>query len=146
MKILIVEDGEYKIDRVRSFIIEHYKSAHCKVSQSYSSAIKMLVENEFSLVILDMSLPTFDKTNGNDGGIFRTYGGLDIARQIKRRKLQCDFVFLTQHESFDDKKTIQDIHKQSIESYGDRYKGSIFYEHSGYEWKEKLDKVIKNYA
>lgn len=146
MKILIVEDGEYKVDRVSNFIKDNFENSECKVARSYSSANKEIVESTYDLIILDMSLPTFDKINGTGGGEFRDYGGMDIARQIKRRKIKSDFIFLTQHESFDKNETIEDIHNKSLKTYDERYKGSIFYEHSGYEWKEKLERIISNYA
>ncbi|EGQ7832568.1 response regulator [Vibrio vulnificus] len=146
MKILIVEDGEYKVERVTSFIKDNFPNAECAIARSYSSANNAIVNCRYELIILDMSLPTFDKVNGTEGGEFRDYGGIDIARQIKRRKINSDFVFLTQHESFDDNETIEDIHIKSLQNYDERYKGSIFYEHSGYEWKEKLERIISKYA
>jgi CheY-like chemotaxis protein len=146
MKILIVEDGEYKVDRVSNFIRDNFKDTTCNVARSYSSANIEIVESTYDLVILDMSLPTFDKVNGTGGGEFRDFGGMDIARQIKRRKIRSDFIFLTQHELFAGKETLEDIHEKSLKNYDERYKGSIFYEHSGYEWKEKLERIIKSYA
>ena len=147
MNILLVEDGEYKSERVVEFIQERFKNSTVDLCRSYSSAIKNMIKNDYDLTILDMSLPTFDN-NGQSGGEFRAYGGLDIARQIKRRKINVNFLFLTQYKSFTDNPALgglEDIDKIAKEEYKDKYLGCIFYEHAGFEWKDELGEVIKRY-
>ena len=49
----------------------------CIVTESYSftSAWKFISEHVFDVILLDMSLPTFDKTDSDPGGVFRIFGG-----------------------------------------------------------------------
>lgn len=145
MNILIVEDGLYKSERVQEFINSSFENTCIRVVKSYSSGVKELVENAFELVILDMSLPTFDEVNGQGGGDKRMYGGLDIARQIKRRKINCSFLFLTQHQSFTDNpqlSKLSDIDLKARSEYGKKYLGCIYYEHAGFKWKDELKELI----
>lgn len=149
MKILLVEDGDYKSQRVLEYINTTFKNIEVLLACSYSSGVKSLVENKPDLVILDMSLPTFDMTNGQGGGEKRMYGGLDIARQIQRRKVNSPFVFLTQHRDFTENPKLEklsDIDEEAKSKYGSLYLGYIFYEHAGFEWKDKLKDILGNYA
>lgn len=149
MKLLIVEDGQYKSERVVEYLETTFNTFNIDVACSYSSGVKKIVEQKPNLIILDMSLPTFDVNNGQGGGEKRMYGGLDIARQIKRRKIDCCFLFLTQHNSFTENPKLEklsDIDKVAKESYGDQYLGYIYYEHAGYKWKDELKEVLSKYA
>ncbi|WMO15694.1 response regulator [Pseudoalteromonas piscicida] len=149
MKILLVEDGDYKSQRVLEYINTTFENIEVLLACSYSSGVKSLVANKPDLVILDMSLPTFDMINGQGGGEKRMYGGLDIARQIQRRKVNSPFVFLTQHRDFTENPKLEklsDIDEEAKSKYGSLYLGYIFYEHAGFEWKDKLKDVLGKYA
>lgn len=146
MKLLIAEDAEYKLNTIMHFIENEYKEIEIHVTNSYSSAIKSLVSNNFDLAILDMSLPTFDKVDGDEGGEFRTYGGLDIARQIKRRSLLVKFLFLTQYRSFIGDPKLQNsksIDEKARSLYPEQYLGLIPYENNENLWKEELGRLIE---
>ncbi|MBR9867556.1 MAG: response regulator [Oceanospirillales bacterium] len=148
MKILLIEDGDYKIERVCEYINSLNNSHSITVCKSYSSALQNIVQENFDLAIIDMSLPTFDKSPDEAGGEFRTYGGLDLARQIKRRKINIDFLYLSQYKTFSDSDsslTINDVNIQAENLCGPSYLGFIYYEHSGYDWKKTLGKTIKDY-
>ncbi|GAB2918231.1 response regulator transcription factor [Rheinheimera gaetbuli] len=149
MNLLLVEDGPYKSDRVQEFILSTFSNFTVSVVRSYSSGVKALVSLNYDLIILDMSLPTFDTINGQGGGDKRMYGGLDIARQIHRRKIDSKFLFLTQHRSFSENPKLEklaDIDHVARDIYGEQYLGYIFYEHAGFDWKDKLKEILDNYA
>lgn len=146
-KILLIEDGDYKSKRVLEYLNDELKLSSVVLKRSYSSAVKELVEQQYDFVVIDMSLPTFDQKSGEISDDFRAFGGLDIARQIKRRKVDVRFVFLTQYQSLTDDSnsmTIDDIDRLAIEKYPNNYKGCIYYEHAGSSWKEELKQVLVN--
>ncbi|EJN6958943.1 hypothetical protein [Photobacterium damselae] len=147
LKVLLIEDGEYKSKRVMDFLNEELGVKSVVLKQSYSSAVKELVKGSYDFAIIDMSLPTFDQFPGEVSDDFRAFGGLDIARQIKRRSINLKFVFLTQYQSLTDDNNsmdISDINKFATENYDEKYLGCIYYEHSGSQWKEELKEVIVN--
>lgn len=145
MNILIVEDGLYKSERVQEFITSTYEHVDMNIASSYSSGVREIVERSYDLVILDMSLPTFDELKGQGGGERRMYGGLDIARQIKRRNVDCSFLFLTQHQSFTENpklSKLSDIDDKARFEYGEKYLGCVYYEHAGFKWKDQLKELM----
>lgn len=146
MNILLVEDGDYKSKRVFDFIKYEFPDVEITIRKSYSSALKELTSNTFNLAIIDLSLPTFDSDNGEDGGEFRAYGGLDIAKQMKRRKISLPFLFLTQYSSFSNDGTslkINDIQTIANNEHVN-FLGCIYYEHSNSKWQTELKDIIKD--
>lgn len=144
-RILLVEDGEYKSKRVMNFLIDELGVEIVTLRQSYSSAVKELVDVNYDFAVIDMSLPTFDQNSGEISDDFRAFAGLDIARQISRRKIGVDFVFLTQYQALTDDSNsmnIKDIDGLASSKYQDQYLGCIYYEHAGSSWKEQLKKVL----
>ncbi|MEL6116419.1 response regulator [Photobacterium sp. SP02] len=146
-KILLVEDGDYKSKSVLYYLKSDLSCNNVDVVVSYSSAVRSLASGAYELAIIDMSLPTFDQNQDELNNDFRALAGLDIARQISRRNIDVKFVFLTQYESLstaDNSMSLHKINEIAKEKYPDSFKGAIFYEHSGSQWKEKLKEFVIN--
>ncbi len=147
MEILIIEDNEHKRNKVRSFIESLDINVTLHEAASYNSGVKSISENDIDLIILDMSLPTHDKSPTETGGRFRVYGGKDIIKKMTRNKISTPFVILTQYSSFgegENKKNIDDLSQELGSQYKGKYIDTIHYETSSYEWKERLLKVINS--
>lgn len=145
MKVLIVEDSDYKSKRVRDFLNENGFD-DVKICMSFSSGQREILLGTYELLILDMSMPTFDNQNGKSGGDHRHYGGIDLARVVKRKEIGSKFLFLTQHESFKGNpkiKNLYDVDLISKQEFSENYLGCIFYDHVGYAWKEKIRSVLR---
>jgi CheY-like chemotaxis protein len=145
MKILLVEDNDYKCDRLTDFL----RSAgytDVTIAGSVSSAKKIVKSGIFDFAILDMTLPTYDLLFEKGANDSQEKGGMEVARYISKYKPDIRFIFVTQHEYFDSGSSIEkldDIDQFSRKIYGDSYLGYVFYEHSGYEWKEKIKGFFK---
>ncbi|WP_337029411.1 response regulator [Pantoea agglomerans] len=147
MKVLIIEDSDFKKNRVRDFLKEEFKDIELEMSSSYNSGLNLLIDNEYDFAIIDMSLPNYDRVPGVPDVEFRTFGGLDLARQIKRRRININFIFLTQYSSFTDKGKYADLESIEIEAksnHPENFLGCIYYEHAGYDWKDSLVSVVKS--
>ncbi len=147
MKILIIDDSEYKVKKVSNLIdnIKKDKKLNYKVAHSYSSGLKNLLEEKFDLLILDMSMPTFDKTNNESGGRFRIFGGREIVRQLKREKKLLPFIVLTQYNKFDDSnkiKSLEEIEELFSSKFKDYHLKTIYYDTSSTKWRNLLEEEI----
>ncbi|WP_318388842.1 hypothetical protein [Enterobacter sp.] len=145
MKILIIEDNEYKTQKIIDFITAEFSYAIISTSRSYSSGIRLLSSEPFDFAIIDMSLPTFDNDVGMPSSEFRTFGGMDIAKFIKRKKLTLQYIFLTQYISFasDDKSyDLANIEKMMLEKYPENYRGCIKYDNSSIVWKDAVKNLM----
>lgn len=143
MNILIVEDDQNKLAQLTSFISNRQHTASIESRCSYNSALaRLLKPPSFDLILLDMSMPTFDKTLAESGGRHRPYGGKDILRKLQRNGVKTPVVVVTQFTHFGEGKTCisLDVLKQQLAEEGfDNYRETIFYSAEGTTWESELE-------
>lgn len=144
-RLLIVEDNPYKRERVLTFVAERFPHFEIHCALSFNSGCREIEQHVFDVVVMDMSLPTFDKSQTDSGGRFRPFGGRELARKIVRRELNTKVVFLTQYQSFSDKNRSQSLDALSSElkqECGASYLGSIVYDSSKSAWRDELERAL----
>lgn len=143
MKILIVEDNIYKRNKIVSFLKSIAKDIGIiDEASSYSSSIELINNNCYDLLILDMSIPSYDIKDKESGGRFRAFGGKDILKHLKRKKMLLPFIIITQYTTFsehDDNITLDEIKKEIHCKFNDYYLNTIFYDTTSLLWKEELE-------
>jgi len=141
MQILLVEDNQHKRVHISSFLSSIYPNVEVREAYSFTSGCQALADGSYPVVILDMSLPTYDKTGTEAGGRFRTFGGREIARKIVRSKSDAKIVFVTQYDAFSDKggsHSLQTLTQELIGDCGENFGGVIFFDSSQSAWKNEL--------
>ncbi|MND19005.1 hypothetical protein D3C80_93040 [compost metagenome] len=147
IKILIVEDNMHKRQSIISSIKNSFEDSIIDEAHSFTSAWSLLLNNGYDFALLDMSLPTFDKTETNTGGTFRVFGGKELARKVIRRKIYTPFLFITQYKNFSEDKSshsFESLKAELTESYPEQCKGFIFYSNANSEWKDEITNIIKD--
>lgn len=144
-KILLIEDSDHKRVRVLSFLRENFSGLLISEANSFNGGCKAVEREEYDIVLMDMSLPTYDRSATDSGGKFRALGGREIARKIIRRKKCTKIVFLTQYDSFSDE--IHSLNLRMLDSElkrecGDNYAGLIYYDSSKSSWKDELGRIL----
>jgi CheY-like chemotaxis protein len=112
---------------------------------SYNTGLKLALETDFDLIVLDMSMPTFDRTESTHGGRFRSIAGKEIAMKLAKAGKLVPFVVLTGYKDFSvnsENLSIDQI-DDLLKALGSAYKGCINFDVSGSEWKERLKSVVK---
>lgn len=145
MNIIMIEDNEHKRKKIKDFIISINSSIVIDESNSYNSGLEKCLNNTFDLLILDMSMPTFDKDKNESGGRFRTYGGKEIVRQLKRKNKELPFIIVSQHPNFNENSrtsSLKEIGEILKETSPDFYIDTIFYDTSSSSWKKNLKTEI----
>lgn len=141
INILVVEDNAFKRKRIVEIICTEFKDISVSESHSFTSAWKMILSHKYDLVLLDMSLPTFDKTSSDPGGAFRVFGGKEIARKMARRSIESKFLFITQYKNFSDNinsYTFESLREELLSQYSEHCMGFILYSNTKSEWREDL--------
>jgi len=146
MKILIVEDDQNKLAQLTLFIKRHHKDAKIESRYSYRSGLARLLESDvFDLVLLDMSMPTYDKSPSESGGRHRPFGGKDILRQLDRHQVSVPVVIVTQFTQFGEGPSAVSLNalKQQLANEGYlNYRRTIFYSAEGTTWEQELAQLI----
>lgn len=149
MKILVVEDDDTKRERVCELITQTEPAAVIVHARSLRGAEDALETEPFDLVVLDMSMPTFDIGPDESGGVFQALGGHELLRYIKRYRRLSPVVVLTQFNAFGRGKsylTLAQLNEQLKSEYGSLYLGAVYYGTSSEGWRRQLTLLIKAVA
>jgi len=145
-KILLVEDSEYKRKLISDFIYSLDLDINLSHASSFQSGSQAISSEDYNIVLLDLSLPTFDKSEHETGGRFRAFGGKEIAKKLIRFKKKSRIIFITQYESFSDKDsfyTFDTLKNQLALQLSPNYVDMIHFHSFKSGWKEDLLKAIK---
>lgn len=143
MKVLVIEDNPLKRQKVMDFL-STYPDLTVSEAASYNSGLTLAHEVNFDFLIVDMSMPTFDRSESTQGGRFRALGGKEIATKLSKMKRPPPFVILTGYKDFSidtQSLSIDQIH-DLLGTLGDSYKGCIIFESSDSTWQDELGKRI----
>jgi CheY-like chemotaxis protein len=145
MKILIVEDDANKLYNLKEFLRKAFPEIQLSFAGSYRGGLEGAIRSDSSLILLDMSLPTYEKSS-NDEGEFLFFAGKEILRQMARRRIPTPVIVFTQFESFGkgaEKQSLPELTKELEDRYKANYRGTIYYNASIDSWKMRLEELIR---
>ncbi|MBE6292192.1 MAG: response regulator [Bacteroidales bacterium] len=141
MNILIVEDDDKKRGSVLSYLHQEFDGLKIDEGYSVESGVQKAVDNQYDLIILDMTIPNFDKTDGKNGGNSYKNGGEIIVRELIDEDIEFRCMVLTQYETFNNE-TIDQISNRIKQKCGNNYLGYVKYSTLNNEWKDQIKKII----
>ena len=146
MRLVLIEDDPNKSRYLVDLIQASLPEVALIVRRSYTSGLREIRSSLPDLILLDMSLPNFDPDIDEDSGKFRSYGGRDVMHQLVRRKLDIKVIIVTQFETFaTDRETLSlaDLSASLQAEFPRIYAGTVYYNPSQDDWKEKLISLIR---
>jgi len=99
-QILLVEDEAPKRHHIENLIRDLTPHARILIARSVNSALDVLDTGAIDLLILDMSLPTFDVGERERGGRPQGFGGTEVLRNMTMSEIGCPTVVITGYEGF----------------------------------------------
>lgn len=149
MKILIIEDDEFKQRKLEDATRDIVDDADIELSKSVNSGLSKLVEGSFDLVLLDMSLTTFEVGPNEIGGRPQNFGGIEVLRNMDRLELRTPVIVITQHERFKvggEEKLLNDLYTELKEDHDDNFLDLVYYNSANDEWRRRLKHVIREFS
>lgn len=146
MDILLVEDEDSKRENIKSLLLNYGGNYSLQEARSVGSAIRSLRTIHFNLVILDMSLPTFDIGAGESGGRPQGFGGVEVLRYMDRFKVKVPVIVLTAYPAFaqgDKEIDLTSLSATLSRDHPGTFRGMIFYNSMFSTWKSDLIRLIK---
>lgn len=143
MKILIVDDYEEKLNEIERFLFSDFKDIKVSKNRSYQSGLKNILTTNYDLILLDMSMPTYDISKGEKGGQKKPFAGKEILRQMERKKIITPVIIITQFKTFGETPnslTLEELNKQL--SLFSNYMDTVFYVYGNVMWKKDLKSLI----
>jgi CheY-like chemotaxis protein len=143
--ILIIEDDMRKGEQLLTLVTSLAPTATVKMARSYRSGITAVRDTKPALVLLDMSMPTYDVTDTDDGGRTRGYGGRDILDEIFRHGYETKVLVVTGFDVFGegrDRKTLEQVDADLRELFSEHYLGSVHYGSADAKWRAVITDVV----
>lgn len=141
MKILIVEDDLNKMRQLAELIRESFPKVTILQKRAYQSGLKSAIEDSPDLIVLDMSMPTYDICAADKGGRTRPYAGREILRQLARKASKCAAIVVTAFETFGEREELMTLDQLTIlleQEFGKNYLGTISYSAAESRWRDEL--------
>lgn len=143
-KILLVEDFEDKAIVIKDFLRNSYPDVIVNECSSYKSACNEIYgEEKYDLILLDMTMSTYDISNEDNGGEPEPRAGRLILKGMYLRDISTKVVVVTMYNSFDGQK-LNSLNKELSSNYGDNYLGYVSFQFQSNEWEGELRAFIDN--
>lgn len=146
MTALIIEDDDLKMDRLRGFLTAEMPSLGVEVARSYKTGLRALMELNPGLVLMDMTLPSFDIQPGTDGGRPLSLGGKELLRQMNRRGVRSPAIVVTGFDTFGSGAslvTLDQLDAELAREFGDFYLGSVYFNAASEDWRDRLRELVR---
>jgi len=142
-KILIVEDEQRKLENIKEFLKKEFADIEYIDKRSYISATKEIFENyqEYDIILLDMSMTTYDVSADESGGVPEPLAGANILDTMFLMDISTKVIVVTMYESFVGKK-LSDFDIELKNTYPDNYIGYVFFSYQKTDWQIKLKNYI----
>jgi len=145
-KTILIEDDSKKIEDIKEYVTKQLGCEIFTVKESYQSGIREILQNDYDLLLLDMSIPTFDKTPEESGGPYEKFGGYKVLREIIRKNRPVKTILITMFDDFGESDlsiTLSQIDQSLKQEFSNIYLGSVFYHARENKWQEDLKTIIQ---
>lgn len=144
MKILIIEDDENKLNDIKDTVKDIFENINIKIDvtvmYSFQTGLNNVISNKYDLLLLDMSLPNFEKKN--DTGIPFGLAGKIILNEMDYYDIHTKTIIVTSYETIEGE-SMNLISDELKEEFGTFYYGHVKYTANELNWKNELESKIK---
>lgn len=144
-RVLIIEDDESKRAQIRHVVVSSVPTVRVEEAASYQSGLKRALDEPFDMLLLDMTMPTFDLGPSENGGRVRPFAGKDLMEQLGRRNVAFRALVVTGFEILgegESQTTLSALDGELARLFPGRYLGSIHYNPAFKEWETKLSETV----
>lgn len=144
-RILLVEDYEEKAKDIRNFLNEKFSDVIVDNCTSYNSAQEMIfdADREYDLILLDMSMSTFDLNDDASGGLPEPAAGQNILEGMYLRNISTPVIVVTMYNVFG-RKELATFDKELKEQYPENYRSYVYYSAQQGDWRNILEQQINS--
>lgn len=145
----IVEDSALKASNISSFFAQTFPLLRQPdVSGSFQSAMRAIIESKPDLILMDMTIPTFDRKPNSREGRNRPIGGYDLMCKMKHKSILAGVIVVTQLETFgegDEEVSFSEITSRCQREFPNLFLGSVYYDQVGLNWRADLEELVRSF-
>lgn len=145
MRFLFIEDDDLKFELLAGLIRDHLPASELIRACSYQAGVTKLVQEKFSLVLLDMTLPVSDLELSPVGMDWLNFGGQLVLRECKRRKVSAKIIIVSQYKMFvreNEEVSFEQLRGEILEQHQDLVAGCVYLDRSADNWRQEILDLI----
>lgn len=143
---MLVEDEVPKCDHILTFLNSLEVESVTIIARSVNAALDNIELETPDLLLLDMSLPTFDVGDRETGGRPQGFGGIEVLRHMVMAGIECPTIVITGYEAFPREAgkavDLSQISSELSAEFPNMFKGILHYNSTYDEWKTALRQVL----
>ena len=146
ISIALIEDEIPKRDSIHSFINDFLPDANILEARAVKSARALIRARKVDLLLLDMSLPTFEITESDPGGRPQGLGGVELMMYMIKDGCESPVIVVTGYQEFSEKSrymSLESLKKELSLEFPSIFKGLVSFNVLSDEWKIHLNELIK---
>lgn len=151
MKLILIEDDDFKKKKIQNFIHENFDDTEISTAGAVTSGIELIKNNlDDELILLDMSLPTYDNIQDTDAGRPQGFGGIEILRYMEFIEDNRKVIIITQFDNFTIDGvniSVHDIERKLSTEFNESFIGLVQFNVVSDSWKpnllEKINEALK---
>jgi len=147
MKILIVEDDDYKLERIKAFAKSELGDISVDESESLKEALEAITDNTYDLIFIDMAIPSHPTIAGQGTPVSFNTGGLEVIMELAATGSTNHCVILTQYPDIEisgDYIPINQVKEKLPELLECNIAACILYEEDNENWQTELKAVLRD--
>lgn len=144
--VLLVEDDENKRNQVLALMAARFPAVEMTTAASLMAGVRAAKASRPDLVLLDMTLPNYDLSDGETGGGMHAFGGVEFLKQARRLRLDTKVIVVTQFETFGQPPNVKDLPELDAEmraTFEPIYRGAVYYHASLEDWSDALTALVQ---
>lgn len=145
--VLLVEDEMAKAEDIQGFLHVRFDECIVEIARSVRSAVDALRgKTVFDLVILDMSLPTFDITDLESGGSPKGFGGVEVLKYLQKVENNTPTIVVTAFEAFSQGAIVvnlDEMRQRLAIEFPQAFRGAVYYNVMFNTWATELESCIE---
>lgn len=145
MNTYIVEDDALKSERLILFMRERFPTSEVTLFGSFQSGLKAVELKVPDLLLLDMTLPTFDRQLGARESRLRPLGGYELLSKLRLKSIKTKVIVVTGLVAFGEggsRITFEEVEGRCRYEFGSLFAGMIYYQQTSLEWQQILASCI----
>jgi len=149
MLTYVIEDSPIKAGRLLEFLTLKFPNCPPQLFGSFQSGLRNVESNAPSLIVLDMTLPTFDRIPNAREGRLRPLGGYDLMRKMKLKAIPSHVIVVTQLEAFgegEEEVSFAEITSRCVREFPDIFLGSVYFDQGDATWPKQLNALIDKHV
>ncbi|WP_141454872.1 response regulator [Pseudoxanthomonas sp. z9] len=148
MRIYVVEDDPLKAESVSSFLHTLDINAKIEVYRSYISGLSAVQAAKPDLLIVDMALPTYDRSPAHRAGKLRPLGGYELLRKMQLHGISTPAIVVTMLESFgegEEETSYEDMTRMCGLEFDELFLGSVYFQIGTSSWQTELKTIFDKF-